>query len=255
MDKLTRVFTRLDAFLTDFTPLTPYGRARKADNPFYANTAELEREFDRTELFLRYIKASGPNAEKLAWHLKRVPRLEFPFPLRFDCAELFEIKKFLYNAKAAFGLLDEPLRSELAATLDCAELWALLARDGEPEAFYLTAEPGSELERVRGLIAAADRDMAAVKTARRAEIKERCGLDFSERAFIVLDAARAAALPEAEAHVEPHDARTAIARPAYGRRYTELAARREELDAAEKAASARRRLYRLPPPRARPKPI
>ncbi|MDD4005345.1 MAG: hypothetical protein PHW69_09130 [Elusimicrobiaceae bacterium] len=239
MDRQARAFARLDDFLDGFNPLTPYGRARKAGCAFHACRAELEQEFDLTEAFARFIGSASRGAEKLAWHLKRIPRLELPFPARPDRAELFELKKFLYNARAAFGLLGENLRAALGIEFDCAELLALLTKDGEPESFYLAAEPGSELARVRAEIAAADRALAAVKTARLRELLERCGLDFSDKAFIVLDAARAAALPDGEIYAEPHDARRVIARPVYGREYAALAAAREKLDSDEKTASAR----------------
>ncbi len=238
MDKLTRTFARIDDFLRGFAPLTPYGRDRKAAARFMSVRQELEREFDLTDEFIRYLKASGPNGEKAAWHLKRIPQLELPLPSQLDRTELFEIKKFLYNARAVFALLDDKIRAELGIVWTCEEILRLLSKDGETETFYLTAEPDSALAAARDAIIRVDRDMAELKANRCRDIKQSCGLDFSAQSFIVLDAVKAAALPDTEVYSEPHDARSVIVRPVYGRDYAARAARREELDLAEKIAAA-----------------
>lgn len=252
-------FSRAQELWDAFAPLSPYGKDAKEERMVLADRAELERLYDRTEDLLGFFADATPaTADRLAYHLRRIPRLPFSGPSEadgLDLVEVFQVKKFLANYRAVLRLLDPALRARFGLEFDSMRLAALLDAGGsDPETFFIADSYHADLASLRVAIADKDAALRRARDAAKAAVKLGRGLDFAERDFLVVPHEKARALLEdaaADAHgaagvpgaaqaaaprlsVEAYDGRSCIVRLQDGAAALLLAEERDELVARER---------------------
>ncbi|MFA5161341.1 MAG: hypothetical protein WC421_03760 [Elusimicrobiales bacterium] len=233
-----KTFAEFDWLLGRFLPRTPYGRAAKDRLLFYSSPKELEGEFGLTEAFISFAAKFPVRADKLEFHLARIPFIDENAPP--DCAALFCLKKFLLNAKAAFALLPKPLAAALGADWRLEGLLKTLSRGEGGENFHIDDSFSPELVSVRREIAAVSAEIARLRGRTLARLKREHSLDFSAREFIVIEESSAAKLfGNPDFFIEPHDSSHVVVRPVFGAQYLELCAKRDGFARAEKREEAK----------------
>ena len=229
-----RAFAEFETFYDLFRPLTPYGRLYREARPFFADPAALKTEYDLAAAMQAWLKANRPKADKLRFHLRNIPGLELDARALNSAPGLFLARKFLANARGAFSLLPAPLRARFGAKWESQDLLDLLDKGGRGEAFHIADAYDPALAAERAEIARCDAALKKLRDARLKALRERWGLDFSDREFLVVDegsAARFAGSPDL--FPEPFDGAHLTVKPVYGADYLETLAARDRRRAAE----------------------
>ncbi len=238
MDKF-RAFAEFETFYGQFRPLTPYGRLFREARTFYTATAALKAEYDLSAAAGAFMAANRHRADKLRFHLRNIPQLDLSPEALAGAPGLFLARKFLVNASESFKLLPAALRGRLGARWTSGELLALLAKGGTGEAFHIADAYSQELAETRAAIAACDKDLRGLREKRLKALRERWGLDFSDRDFLVVDEAAAARLSgTSDLFVEPFDGGHVTVKPVYAQDHMLLAADRDRLRAKEQELEA-----------------
>jgi DNA mismatch repair ATPase MutS len=206
-----RDFSRLDEFLGEFAPLTPYGRERKERKEFIRDRAELERRYDLIDEAIAFSKRASDDhsrLNRLTYHLKRIPRLPTVRDGDFELVELFQYKKFLANYRAVYSLLDDRARERFGFHFSSSTLAAEFDRGGsDAETFYLADCYDESLASARKAIASLDEGIRDERSRAERALGGDRPLRFDGRPFIVVDAERARALAASGARIslEAHD--------------------------------------------------
>ena len=238
MDK-TRAFAEFETFYALFKPLTPYGRLYRETRPFFTDAAALKAEYDLAAAAGVFLASRREKGDRLRFHLRSIPRVDLAQQALCSAPGLFLARKFLANARDIFGLLPAGLRAKFGARWQSADLLALLNKGGSGEAFQIADAYCPELAAERARIAACDAGIKRLRERRLKDLRERWGLDFSDRDFLVIEekaAARLAASPDLFA--EPFDGAHVVVKPVYGPEYMEAAAERDRLRAGEQELEA-----------------
>ncbi|MCM2266534.1 MAG: hypothetical protein NDI60_02025, partial [Elusimicrobiales bacterium] len=238
MEKL-RAFAEFETFYSLFRPLTPGGRLYREKRLFFTGAAELRAEHDLTAAMLAFLTANRHKADKLRFHLRNIPAVDLTPEALNSAPGLFLARKFLANAAEIFRLLPAPLRARFGARWESASLLAFLDKGGHGEAFHIADAYSPELAAERAAIAACDRTLKTLREKRLKALRERWGLDFTDRDFLVVDertAARFNGTPEL--FVEPFDGGHVTVKPVYGQDQTQAAADRDRLRGREQALEA-----------------
>jgi hypothetical protein len=170
-----------------YEPLTPYGKDVKEARLVLADRGEIERSYDLTEAAAGAIARMGTErADRLAYRLSRLPRLP-PLAEGLGAVDLFLVKKFIANYRAALGLLDDAARSSFGLSFESDRLAGLLDLGGsDPETFYVSDALDAGLGPLRSLIAEADEAIRGFRAADREAARSALGIDFGEREFVVI---------------------------------------------------------------------
>ena len=247
-------FARAEAVWALFAPLTPRGKDEKEARIVLADRVELERLYDGTEAAGAILAAlDGPGRDRLKYFLGRVPRLpeslETGSDATLETIDVFLVKKFLSNYRAALGLLNETTKERFALCFESGELFALLCEGGsDEESFFVADAYDTGLASIRARIRLADASIVQMRGhAERAAESER-GLAFRGRSFLVLRADEARGLlPRDDGasvrfsvrfSVEPYDASNCVARILPSAEELTLAAVREGLLAEERGVES-----------------
>ncbi|OGR78570.1 MAG: hypothetical protein A2X32_04785 [Elusimicrobia bacterium GWC2_64_44] len=223
-----RAFAEFETFYALFKPLTPYGRMAREARRFYTSAAELKAEYDLADAAGAFLGDSRHKADKLRFHLRNLPAAELTPEALGSAAGLFLARKFLLNTSEIFKLLPAALRSKFGARWESAALLALLNKGGAGEAFHLSGAYSEELAAERAAIAVCDKALKGLREKRLKALRERWGLDFSERDFLVVDEKTAAKLSGAQdLFAEPFDGSHVTVKPVYGQDYMEVSAERD----------------------------
>ncbi len=234
MMQKTRAFAEFETFYGLFRPLTPYGRARREKRTLFTSAAELKAEYDLTAAAAAFLRSAPHKADKFRFHLRNIPAPDLSPEALAAPAGLFLARKFLSNVRAAFALLPAAARAKFGAAWRSDGLLALLDKGGGGEAFHIADAYEPELADVRAGIAGRDRELARLREACHKLLRERRGLDFSGRDFLVIDEKTASGFSGApEVFAEPFDGSRVTVKPVYGRDYMEAAAARDRLRARE----------------------
>jgi len=224
----TRAFAEFENFYGLFRPLTPYGRLYREARHFFTDEPGLKAEYDLTSAISAFLAGQRHKADKLRFHLRNIPAVELQTEALNGAPGIFLARKFLANASAIFKLLPSPLRAKFGAKWSSDELLALLNKGGDGEAFHIADAYSSELGAERAAIAGCDRTLKALREKKLNALRERWGLDFSDRDFLVIDEHAAARLNGApELFLEPFDGAHVTVKPVYGADYMEAAAERD----------------------------
>jgi DNA mismatch repair protein MutS2 len=238
------LFAQLDDFWLRYEPLSPWAKDERDARRVYTERAAIEARYDDLEAaasFLSRAKADPVALDRVAYHLKRMPRLPLASKDEYEFLELFQIKKFLSNYRSLLGALDAELRDTFMLRPVALALAAELDRGGsDAETFYLADSYSPELQDCRAGLARLDAELKSAVDAASAEIKGLLGLDFDGRDFLI--AARAALEPEAikraRCLAEPYDDERLLVRMAPRAELVALNAAREALLEREREAEA-----------------
>lgn len=234
-----RAFAEFETFYAHFRPLTPYGRVYREQRRFFTDAAELKAEYDLAAAMGTFLAASRHKADKLRFHLRNLPAVGLTAEALDGAPGLFLARKFLFNAAEIFKLLPAPLRARFGIRWTSAELLALLNKGGAGEAFHIADVYSDDLAAERAKIAACDRTLKALREKCHKALRERRGLDFSDRDFLVIDDKAAAALAgAAELFTEPYDGTHVTVKPVYGAEFMETAGERDRLRGREQELEA-----------------
>ena len=228
-----RAFAEFETFYDLFRPLTPYGRACREQRCFFTEAALLKTQYDLTAAMQVFL-ADRPKADKLRYHLRNIPQPDLAPQALATAPGLFLARKFLANVKAAFTLLPAGLRKKFGAAWENEALLAQLDKGGRGEAFHIADAYDPALAEARRKIAASDAALKKLREAKLKNLRERWGLDFSDREFLVVDektAARISGSPDL--FREPFDGGHLTVKPVYGADYMETMAARDRQRGAE----------------------
>ncbi len=241
-------FARLEDFWRGYRPLTPLGKDEAEARRVLSDRGAIEAALDRTEAVAAWLFSAGlaaPDRDRVAWHLRRVPRLPSLAEGReaeLDILELFQVKKFLANYRAIGALLPEGLVRVFGLGLPFRELSRALDGGGsDPETFFVSDSYGEGLPEIRAALRELDARVEAERGARAAEARTRFGLDFQGLDFVLLGHERARLLLAEEGlfSVEPWDDESCALRLRPTAIELELLARREGLLAEEARREAK----------------
>lgn len=237
-------FARVEEFWREFEPLTPYGKEYFEARRVHSSLAAIEADYGDIDAYTGFVagaKSDPSRLDKLAWHLRRIPRLPcFGVP---GVVELFLFKKFLSNCKACAELLDSAARSHFGIEFTSEELAGLLSLGGaDPESFHISDAYDASLRPIRAKIAATANEIAQRYAALADVAREAFGFDFAGREFLIVPAASGIAAAAEGAgsgvSVEPYDGRSLRVRIVPDAAILELERRREALRDEERALEA-----------------
>ncbi|MBN1489490.1 MAG: hypothetical protein JXA69_06180 [Phycisphaerae bacterium] len=229
-------FAEVEAVYQRLRPLSPYGRRSAERRTILTDPAELDRRYDRVDAMRTLLADEAETADRVRYHLKRIPRLPLATEIA-TAADLFLVKKFLVNSKALAGCLPEAARALFGLSWQSdALLQALDTEDRGEETFYLADRCSGELAAIRAEIRQLDTELQALRSATLDALQTNHGLDFQHRDFLVIDHARAEPFGSDEVYLEPFDSRHVIVRPVLPKQHFTMLTQREALLSRERQA-------------------
>ena len=191
-------FAQVDAFWLHYQPLTPWGRDAHQARQVLVDPAAIILRHDDIEAALLWLQARSADPvalDRMAYHLKRMPRLPLAHKYEYEILELFQVKKFLANYRGLLSLLDSrechrfglvPVAGELAMELD---------RGGsDAETFYLADSYDAELGPLRARLAELDTSLRALRAESELKAKAEHGMVFDGREFVIFGKSKAGPL-------------------------------------------------------------
>lgn len=222
MENLWR-FARMDIFLRHFQPKTPYGKQEKKEKKLHTDRESLEREFDRIEMFLEFIEKHKPEADRLEYHLSRIPELSVSISSAELHSEIYNTKKFLHNYASIISIAGKEIAGEFSLEYDPAGLLNLLGYDkDQEESFFIGERYSPELKYVREELRKINGKIDELKESRLEEIREKCGLDFRFQDFLVADETSISGLPDDLINIESYDNRSVRIKPRYSQSFYQV---------------------------------
>ncbi len=252
-------FARVEELWARFSPLTPYGKDARERRETISDRARLEAMYDRVEDAAAFMRGAEPGAaDRVAYHLKRLPRLPFARrdlegKLELELIEMFQVKKFIANYRGALRALGNDACRSFGLEFSAEGLASKLDSGGsDPETFFIADSFHPELPGLRAAIGGKDEGLRAARAAAKARSRLERGLDFGERDFLIVPKDEAFALLETGAAkgaecgeaagrqtlrfaVEAYDGRSCVVRIQDGPEALELDEERSELVARERA--------------------
>ena len=228
-------FTGIEYLYEQFMPLTPYGITWKNSRKLITDHGKLKRIHDLTEAALEFINAAPQKADKVSWHLRRLPMVQCSHQENLQLHEIFQYKKFLLNYRHIIRVLPEELRRLFGLSFDSQELLSKLDIDKtEHETFYVSSKYDDNLRSIRQEIHDCDDDTKKRKAQFCQELIKQFQLDFRFRDFLVIPNETAAALGQDKLFLEPYDSCHVTVKPIFDKAYQQLLADRSQLVAKEK---------------------
>ncbi len=244
-------FARVDEFLAAWEPLTPWGRDAKAAREVLRDRASIEARHDDVDAALALFAALGAepvSLDRLAWHLRRMPRVPLDARDSYDPLELFQFKKFLANYRGVASIANSGgAAGRFGFASACQAFAAELDRGGsDAETFFLADAYHPGLAEVRSALSRVDAELRAARAAAESRARDSAGLDFDGRDFLVVpsEALSGAVAAQAGLSLEPYDDGHFLARLLPLAAELRLAGERERL-LAEEAAREGEALARL----------
>ena len=235
VDQRVRDFAGLDEFLSHYTPLTPYGRSAKRTLALCSSREKLEHSYELTELAMQFIRRNPSAADRVEYHLGRIPLLDCLDQPVLDASEVFLVKKFLINYGEARRAVPAGLRRETDLEYTSTDLLDLLCEGAQDrESFFLSEAYSEELAQTRSSIETIDRQLDEIRNQRKTEILDRCGLDFRFRDFVLVSDDRMVDIDPDLVFLESNDFRRLVARPIFPDTTLALLRERKLLVAEEK---------------------
>jgi DNA mismatch repair ATPase MutS len=228
-------FTGIEYLYEQFKPLTPYGITWKNNRELITDPAKLKQIYDLTEAALEFINAAPQKADKVSWHLRRLPIVQCSHQTNLQLHEIFQYKKFLLNYRQIVLLLPKELQQLFGLSFDSTELLNKLDIDKtEHETFYVSSKYDDNLREIRQAIHDCDEDIKKSKAELCEKLVQQFQLDFRFRDFLVIPNEIAATLPQDRLFLEPHDSCHVAVKPIFDKAYQQLLAERSQLVAKEK---------------------
>jgi DNA mismatch repair ATPase MutS len=191
-------FAQVDAFWRHFQPLTPWGRDAHQTRQVLADPAAIALRHDDIEAALHWLEARKPDPvalDRMAYHLKRMPRLPLSEKDEYELLELFQVKKFLANFRGLLSLVDDREINRFGLVPVTGDLAGELDRGGsDAETFYLADSYDPELGPLRARLAEVDADLRALRAGSEQKANADHGLAFDGREFVIVDRVKAGPL-------------------------------------------------------------
>jgi hypothetical protein len=187
-------FAQVDAFWRYYQPLTPWGRDAHQTREVMVDPEAIALRHDDVESAMLWLDARSVDPvalDRMAYHLRRMPRLPLAEKEEYEILELFQVKKFLANFRGLLSLLDsqECLRFGLAPV--AGVLAPELDRGGsDAETFYLADSYDPELRSLRIQLAGMDAGLRDLRTEAELKAKADHGVIFDGREFVIVDRAQ-----------------------------------------------------------------
>ncbi|MCL1908319.1 MAG: hypothetical protein FWG12_03005 [Holophagaceae bacterium] len=183
-------YADFESFWAKFSPKTPYGREVHEKQDLFFDAAELKKIYDQTDALLALRKELCGDPSRLSLishHLKQLPRISEHGQSCLDEIDLFQVKKFLHNYHGLMDQLPEDVRRRFGFQY-CSHALEEQLNLGQQsaETFYIADEYSSELSIIRAEILQADAGIKKLEEDRRAEIRDKFGFSFEDRAFLLV---------------------------------------------------------------------
>lgn len=226
-------FAELDKTMAHFRPLSPMGRAAAETLSVTDDSLEISRRLTGIRLALSFSKSKKIKADKIKYHLKRLPLLEEKDEYSAD--GIFLCKKFLNNAAGIFSCLTEKEKKFFGASFGLQQLLEELSMDGRKDEFYLADVYEPALARIRKAIEELDRRLEEETVCLYEKIKKETDLDFSGKDFLIVGK-EIKQKGEKLLYLEPYDNFSFTARPILSPNLIDLGFKKEQLLREEKEA-------------------
>jgi hypothetical protein len=182
-------FAQVDAFWLRYQPLTPWGRDAHQARQVLVDPAVIALRHEDIEAALLWLETRSPDPvtlDRMAYHLKRMPRLPLSEKDEYEILELFQIKKFLANYRGLLSLLDAREIQRFGLVPVAGELALALDKGGsDAETFHLADSYDPGLGPLRARLAETDAELRALRTRSEQAAKDDHGLVFDGREFVI----------------------------------------------------------------------
>ncbi|TFG84060.1 MAG: hypothetical protein E4H20_04165 [Spirochaetales bacterium] len=183
-------FAQMDDYWRRYEPLTPWGQDHREARRVLVDEKEIQDRHDDIDVAAQFLADAAANPvslDRLAYHLKRMPRLPLAEKDEYELIELFQVKKFLANYRGVLSVLDDRTRGRFNLVPACPGLAAELDRGGsDAETFYLADSYDPGLGACRASLAAIDAEIREARAASEERAKVEFGLSFKGREFLVV---------------------------------------------------------------------
>lgn len=229
-------FVELEKTMAYFRPLSPMGKARAEKIAFTYDEDEIMRRLKGIRLILRFIRSKKLKADKIRYHLKKIPLLQEKE--EYFAQDIFLCKKFLNNSKAIFSSLKESEKKFFKAYFNLQDLLDNLSKDGQGDEFYIANAYDLELGKVREKIAELEKKIGVELNLLYCEIKQETGLDFSGKDFLIVGQ-EIKQKKHRLIYLETHDNFSFIAKPILNSKLINLNIEKEKLLKKEREIESR----------------
>ncbi|HOX22621.1 MAG TPA: hypothetical protein PLL10_04090, partial [Elusimicrobiales bacterium] len=230
-------FAELETVYAHYKPLSPFGRESRERREIFSRAERIAFEHDCIELALAFLKKSPDTAAKAEFHLKNIPLLDVSRPVLADLSEIFLYKKLLYHVRGLDKVLPPSFKKKTGFKWASSALLQRLQLGGGGETFYLADNYSEKLKRARAAVLGLGRELERERRTGYALLKQRFGIDFSARQFVLIEDTKAAALKHGGLlYLERYDADKMLVKPVQTQRMIALSSEYEKLVKAEKVA-------------------
>jgi hypothetical protein len=230
-------FSGFNEFMRKLVVLSPHGRALAADRQFILAREDLECEYNRIDVALRFLTQYGDKTNSLRFHMQRIPLLPRLSQTILYATDIFVVKKFVVNFFKISRILPVEMAQFFEVEFRLEELRQILGDcdvvDGD-ETFYLADGYSEELKLVRGDLRQLESFEKLQRRALVDAILADTGMDFRFRDFLVIAADLARTLDRSRFVIEPFDSHNFVVRLVLSDEMLSMAAERELLLAKER---------------------
>ena len=227
MNNALKIFSEIDYVLNMFNPLSYYGKLDKHNISISNSKEKLEDEFDKISLVIKNIFSNEFNANKIQYHLSRLPQLPDQKE-QYNSLELFRFKKFIINFAAISKLMNEKIVKKFNFSFDLEELKSSLdIEEKEEETFYINENYSEDLKSVRKEINNLNSQISGLKSELHKKLLTEYELDFRFRDFVIVPVNKAREYDSSIVYVEPYDNKHLVVKPVYGTRFVKLSTEKE----------------------------
>ncbi len=213
-------FSELDYFYDYYSPKSPYGLKDKKRFEFYTDKKVLDKIYNKIDLAVDLITENPQIADKIEYHLKRIPELEEETRQSSANSEIFNTKKFLLNYKHIRSILSDKLKTDFNFFFNSENLFDKLCEENKnEETFYLSDSYSPELKEIRLKIRQIDSTLADTKEKIILDIKNSLKLDFRFHDFLVIKENNIPENADSFIYIEPYDSNSVLVKPVLGKEY------------------------------------
>jgi len=207
-------FSEIDSFLSNFNPLSQYGKLYFNKKKYFTNYDSLIKEYDLIDLLSNYIVNTPHKVSFIENCLKKIAVI--PINDAYGFADIFLFKKFLNNYKKIIDSLNNEIVQYFNFYFVSDELLNYLNIDSNDEnSFYLSNSYSLELKNLREQISILDNKIAKLKNDWIKIIEEKFDLSFKYQDFIIIPDMKAKELDKSYFYYEAYDAENLIVKINY----------------------------------------
>lgn len=217
-------------FLEDFKPFTPYGKYESERLSIINEYESLEKEYDNNQILIDFLRnLQEENLARLTWHLGRIPFLDDIFIQ--NSSDIFIVKKYLFNLRNICDIIGEEICERFRLIWDFDKIYKMLEKGGgNIESFHLSSSYSKTLRTIRKKIQDLDDEIKEEKNSLFEKLKEKYGLDFFYRDFILIDHEKIELLKICEnIYIESYDSENFLVKPVFSSEILDNIRKKDEL--------------------------